>query len=188
MRSLSNESALTTANLRSTHTVVERAGFVYGWDLRNVRWNRRLQPGIVGEGGKTLKVRGQHHEQHCGRETDTLTALIHSSRSWSESFLHSRRTLGFLHVFLAKAVDTRRPKSRTRTRPRKEPICGGDGEWWRSREGRGCACSRFINVATTSRHQKSLVGGTNRRETGTGRIGKSSRFNDQGRPWATDNR
>jgi hypothetical protein len=56
-----NESILMNGELRSSPTVIERTGFVYGRDQRNIRWNRRLQPGIMGEGGKALKVRGQHH-------------------------------------------------------------------------------------------------------------------------------
>ena len=115
-------------NLRSSLTVIEGAGLIDRWDQRNVRWNGRLHPRIVGESSKALKARGQHCGQHCDGEANTLTALIHSLRSWDESFLHSRRTLGFRHVLLMAAADTRWQKSRTGTMPRKERICRKD--WW----------------------------------------------------------
>jgi hypothetical protein len=177
-----NESALTTANSRSSPTIIERAGFVYGWDQRNIRWNRRLQLRIMGESGEALKVRCQHHGQHCRRETNTLTASTHLPRSWGESFLHSRRTLGCLHVLFAVPADTRRPKNRTRTIARKEPIRGGDGEQWKSRKERGCVCPPFIPlVKNWCWNQTSFVDGTKGNENEKQK-NNCSCFSYQGRP------
>jgi len=94
------------------------------------------------ESSKALRVDGQLLEERENGELSTFTALIQSDRSLDESALHSRRTLGFLQVLLslATAVDTRRERMRTRTRPRKEAICkeGRNGE-----EGKS-ACTPFM--------------------------------------------
>ena len=74
--SKSNRSALkySALGIQPLHTVKERAGFIDRWDQRNVRRNRRRQPGIVGESSQALKATTQHCG-HCGEGDEYLDGV-----------------------------------------------------------------------------------------------------------------
>ena len=88
------------------------------------------------------KVSTRERRRNC--ESSTFTAVIHAVRSSSESFLHSRRTLGLVHVPFAgapaKAEETKMERRRRRVRPRKEAMMSSGRTVRKDRAG----CMPFI--------------------------------------------
>jgi hypothetical protein len=86
----------------------------------------------MGERTEVLRVDGQRVGEQESRELSTLTARIHSDRSSDERVLHSRRTLGLLHVLLllATVADSRREKENANDGEEGRPSVSSGAAGW----------------------------------------------------------